>query len=95
MSRQKKMSLIILTLSLPVACAIAPFPSEPWYIVDLQNQICAEYTLIDNVNLEWKLERELPLVPQGPCDRLFAPSSGQGFINVKNWIRDAIAELSK
>ena len=90
------MKTITLILSLPflflVSCGIAAFPSDPLYVVDLVNQVCAEYEIIDTVELNYRLKAELPLEVQGPCDRVAGWGRDGGFKNVQNWIRDRIRE---
>lgn len=88
----KKLSLILSCLSLSM-CAAAPFPKEKVYVVDLANEICAEYEIYNLDQILMRLSRELDLVAGGPCDRMVGFNT-RGFKKVQNWIRDQIKESS-
>jgi hypothetical protein len=72
-------------------CAAVPFPREKIYVVDLANNVCAEYEIIDFESIKVDLVRELDLSAGGPCDRMVG-FTARGFKKVQNWIRDEIKE---
>lgn len=86
-----KRLLTALTLVCLSSCAIAPFPNEKLYVVDLVNGVCAEYEIVNVEEIKFRWVRDLALNRQGPCDRM-AGFSRDGFKNVQNWIRDVIAK---
>lgn len=95
LGKMKKIILILsLFLTLPMACAVAPFPNERLYVVDLVNKVCAEYEVVDLHNVTFRWIRDLELLPGGPCDRMVGWSK-DGFKKIQNWIRDAIKESEK
>lgn len=63
----------------------ASFPNENLFVVDYKNGVCAEYQLVDRVNVKVKLLQEHPLEV---CHGVVGYSR-TGFKKVQNWVRDA------
>lgn len=85
---------IILGLLFFASCAsgLRPFPAKYLYVVDVTNQVCAKYRIVDLEKLTVVLESESRLVPKGPCDRAVGFHRNE-FKSVQNWVRDTIEEF--
>jgi hypothetical protein len=65
--------------------AAQTYPSdEPLFLVDVGNKVCAEYRVVDVVNVKVKLFAEHPLAK---CQDVVGYSR-KGFKRVQNWARD-------
>lgn len=87
-------TILILSFLFLTTCAHAKFDVERLYVVDLTNGVCAEYEIVDQVNVKVRLRQELPLQKGGPCDRVVGFHRNE-FKKVQNYIRDVIKECSK
>lgn len=86
-----KRTILILSFCLS-ACGNPPkFPDVPVYIADVKNNVCAEYKLVDQINIKFKLVKEHPL---DKCQDVVGFNK-KGFKTVQNWARDEIAEKCK
>lgn len=87
---------LILSVALFAACAsgLDRFPAEHLYVVDVTNQACVKYKIIDYEKLLTQRESTARLVPGGDCDRLVGFHRHK-FKSVQNWVRDAIEEFKK
>lgn len=78
-----KRTILIPSLLL-AGCGMPSFPKINLFMVDVHNKVCAEYEIIDQKNLKFKLIAEHGLER---CQNV-AGFDDQGFPKAKNWIRD-------
>lgn len=84
-------TLILSPFFFLVACGNMPFPKDNLYVVDLANNVCAEYTNVSQAEVKYAFSRDLPLVSGSPCDRMKGFDI-KGWKNVQNWARDVQKE---
>lgn len=101
MNKHAKMNWTISILNMVLfilipACAsgLGRFPADFLYVADVTNQVCVKYKIIDYEKLTVQLDSEVALKPKGDCDRLVG-FHRKDYNEVKNWVRDAIAEFKK
>lgn len=67
MGKLRTLSAILLTLS---GCATAPLDVDRVYVIDLQNDVCVEYEIVDREGFRVMPSSETFLSSHSPCDRL-------------------------
>ncbi len=89
-----KLTISIASLLVVAGCksppSLDPFPNVYLYTPDLTAGVCAQYRLIDEVNITYQWVADLKLDQGSPCDHMRG-FERHDFKAVQNWFRDAIS----
>lgn len=89
-NQKLKLPLIFL-IALALGSCAQKFPAQFIYEVDLDNQVCGRYKVVDSERLTFEHDSDLPL---SSCNGVFGFSS-RDISPVLNWTRDAIKQAKE